>query len=81
MAASTVRQIQLNISSALDAAVRSEWIDSNPARLAMRPKQESSQPDPPSPAEAAKIVDRAFDLSPDWGTFVWLVMTTGMRRS
>ncbi len=80
MAASTVRQIHAIISGALSAAVRWDWLDSNPARLAQRPKQKPPEPDPPSPAEAAKLVDEAFRMDDDWGTLVWLVLTTGMRR-
>ncbi|WP_240325331.1 hypothetical protein [Amycolatopsis thermalba] len=34
----------------------------------------------PSPAEAARLVEKAFALHEDWGTLVWLVMTTGIRR-
>jgi integrase len=30
--------------------------------------------------EAAKLVDEAWKRDPDWGTFVWLAMTTGARR-
>lgn len=81
MAASTVRQIHSIISSALNAAVRWDWIDTNPAKVARRPKQPPPEPDPPSPADAARLVDRAFELGDDWGTLVWLVMTTGMRRA
>jgi integrase len=81
MAASTVRQIHSIISSALNAAVRWEWIDSNPAKVAQRPKQKPPEPDPPSAADAARLIDRAFELSEDWGTLVWLVMTTGIRRA
>jgi len=80
MAASTVRQIHSVISSALSAAVRWDWLESNPARAAQRPKQKPPEPDPPSPAEAARLVDEAFRMDEDWGTLVWLVMTTGLRR-
>jgi integrase len=80
MAASTVRQIHAVISGALSAAVRWDWIARNPARGAQRPKQLPPQPDPPTPAEAARLVDGAFAIDEDWGTLVWLVMTTGMRR-
>jgi integrase len=80
MAASTVRQIHAVISGALSAAVRWDWIATNPARGAQRPRQLPSQPDPPSPAEAAALVEGAFATDDDWGTLVWLVMTTGMRR-
>jgi integrase len=80
MAASTVRQIHSIISGALSAAVRWEWLDTNPARMAHRPRQKSPEPDPPSPADAARLVDEAFRMDDDWGTLVWLVMTTGLRR-
>jgi integrase len=80
LAASTVRQIHAVISGALSAAVRWEWLSTNPAKVAQRPKQTPPQPDPPSPAEAARLVDAAFEIDDDWGTLVWLVMTTGMRR-
>jgi integrase len=80
LAASTVRQIHAVISGALSAAVRWEWLSTNPAKVAQRPKQTPPQPDPPSPAEAARLIDAAFALDDDWGTLVWLIMTTGMRR-
>jgi hypothetical protein len=48
MAASTVRQIHSVISSALNAAVRWGWIESNPAKIAKRPRQQPPQPNPPS---------------------------------
>lgn len=80
MSASAVRQVHAVISGALNLAVRWEWLDSNPARFAVRPKQKPPQPDPPSAADAARLLDAAFELDDDWGTLVWLVMTTGVRR-
>ena len=80
MAASTVRQIHSIISGALSAAVRWDWISSNPSRVAQRPRAKAPEPDPPSPAEAARLLDAAFEMDEEWGTLVWLVMTTGMRR-
>ena len=80
MAASTVRQIHSIISGALSSAVRWEWLDANPARVAQRPRVKPPEPDPPSPADAARLIDEAFRTSEEWGTLVWLVMTTGMRR-
>jgi integrase len=77
---STIRQMHAIISGALDAAARWGWIDSNPARLARKPKQKRPEPDPPTPVEAARLSDAAFDMDDDWGTLVWLAMTTGMRR-
>ncbi len=80
MESSTVRQIHTVISSALSAAERWGWINSNPARVVKRPRQKPPQPNPPSPDEAAKLVEEAFRMGEEWGTLVWLAMTTGMRR-
>lgn len=80
LAASTVRQIHSVISGTLSAAEHWDWIISNPAKVARRPKAKPPEPDPPSPAEAARLVEAAFDMDEDWGTLVWLTMTTGMRR-
>ncbi|TWE22492.1 site-specific integrase [Prauserella muralis] len=80
MAQSSVRQVHSIISGVLGAATRWDWISSNPAKVAQRPRQVPPQPDPPSPAQAAKLVEKAFELDEAWGTLVWLVMTTGMRR-
>jgi len=44
MAASTVRQMHSIISGTLTAAVRWEWIDSNPARVAQRPRAKAAEP-------------------------------------
>ncbi|GAA1249369.1 hypothetical protein GCM10009676_39840 [Prauserella halophila] len=63
----------------LNAAVRWEWIDSSPAKVAQRPRQPAPRPDPPSPDEAAKLVEKAFELDEEWGTLVWLVMRGGVR--
>lgn len=80
MAASTVRQIHSIISGTLSAATRWDWISSNPARVAQRPKSKAPEPNPPSASEAARLLDAAFEMDEDWGTLVWLVMTTGIRR-
>jgi integrase len=80
MAASTVRQVHSIISGTMNAAVRWDWASTNPTKAAQRPRQKPPQPDPPSPAMAAKLVEAAFEMDDDWGTLVWLVMTTGIRR-
>jgi integrase len=79
MAASTVRQIHSIISATLSAAVRWEWISSNPAHSRSVPGRRHPSPNPPSAADAARLLDAAFGLD-DWGALVCLVMTTGMRR-
>ena len=52
----------------------------NPAQQADKPPLPHPDPKPPSPEEAARLVERAFSQDPDWGAFVWVQMTTGMRR-
>jgi hypothetical protein len=59
MAASSIRQVHWIISAAMAAAVRWEWIRSNPADTARKPKQRPPQPEPPSVAEAARIIAAA----------------------
>jgi integrase len=81
MAASSIRQVHWILSAALAAAVRWEWIRTNPADNAKKPKQRAPQPEPPSPTEAARIVAAAWEQDDDWGALVWLVMVTGMRRA
>jgi integrase len=68
LAASTVRQIHSVISGTLSLSERWGWINSNLARVARRPKAKAPEPDPPSPAEAARLVDEAFRKDEDWGT-------------
>jgi integrase len=80
MAASSIRQVHWIISAALAAAVRWEWIRSNPAETAKKPKQRPPQPEPPTVADAARLIAAAWDEDDAWGTLVWVVMVTGMRR-
>jgi integrase len=80
MAASSIRQVHWIISAVLAAAVRWEWIRSNPADNAKKPRQRAPQPEPPSASEAARIIAAAWEQDDDWGALVWLVMVTGMRR-
>jgi len=81
LAQATLRQVHNTVSGALSASVRWEWIKSNPAAVARKPRQPHPDPDPPSPEEAARIVAAAWEYDEDWGAFVWLVMVTGMRRA
>lgn len=80
MAASTIRQIHFIISGTLDAAVRWEWIPTNPAATTKKPRPPRPQPRPPTPEQAARILAAAWEQDDDWGTLVWLLMITGARR-
>lgn len=81
MSASAIRQVHWILSAAFAAAVRWEWIRTNPAEVAKKPKQRAPQPKPPTADEAARIIEAAWAQDDEWGTLVWLVMVTGMRRA
>ena len=77
----TIRRIHFTVRGVLSAAERWGWITSNPAVLARKPRVPTPQPDPPTVAQASRIIDAAWAEDDDWGTLVWLVMVTGMRRA
>jgi integrase len=80
LADSTIRQIHWVVSGAMDSAVRWGWISVNPCDHAKKPAVPKPNPQPPSAAEAAAIINAAWEWDPEWGAFVWLAMTTGARR-
>ncbi|WP_203927987.1 tyrosine-type recombinase/integrase [Virgisporangium ochraceum] len=77
----SIRQIHWILSGAFARAVRWRWIGVNPADQADKPGMPAPNPHPPTSTEAAQLVTAAWELDPDWGTFVWTAMTTGARRS
>jgi integrase len=77
----TISKLHFVIRGALSAAVRWDWISSNPAIVAKKPRQPVPQPEPPTPEQAGKIVTASWEQDSDWGTLVWLVMVTGVRRA
>ena len=81
LSAATIRRLHFAISATLLAAVRWDWIRSNPATVARKPRQPAPQPNPPTVEQAGRIVGAAWELDDSWGTLVWLVMVTGMRRA
>lgn len=76
----TISKIHFVLSGVFSAAVRWEWISSNPAEVARKPRQPAPSPKPPTAEQAARIVEAAWHQDEAWGTLVWLVMVTGMRR-
>lgn len=80
LSASTIAKIHFVLSGVFSAAVRWDWISSNPADVARKPRQPAPSPKPPNAEQAARIVEAAWEQDPAWGTLVWLVMVTGMRR-
>ncbi len=81
LSAATIRRIHFAVSATMTAAVRWDWIKSNPATIAKKPRQPTPRPHPPTVEEAGRIVAAAWEQDEDWGTLVWLVMVTGMRRA
>jgi len=81
LSAATIRRIHFAVRGALTAAERWGWITRNPAEVARKPRQPASEPDPPTVEQAARIVEAAWAEDDDWGTLVWLVMVTGIRRA
>lgn len=79
LSASTIRQIHFILSGAFKRAVRWRWVGTSPVSQAEPPAAPKPNPRPPSAEEAARIVSEAW-REPDWGTMVWLAMTTGARR-
>jgi integrase len=79
LATSSIRQVRWWLSGALKRAVRWHWIVNKPLSQAEPPKAAKPDHHPPTPEQAAAIINEAFkDLS--WGMLVWLAMTTGARR-
>ncbi|MGH3431698.1 MAG: tyrosine-type recombinase/integrase [Thermocrispum sp.] len=80
LSSSSIRQIHWIVSGSLARAVRWRWIAVNPADQADPPALPHPDPQPPSTEQAATLVEEAWRSDADWGTFVWLAMTTGARR-
>ena len=55
---------------------------SNPARVAQRPEGQGTRPLDLALGRTRRprLLAAAFEMDDDWGTLVWLVMTTGLRR-
>lgn len=79
LSSTTMRHIHFILRAAYEKGVRWRWVATNPVLFVDAPLKRAPDPQPPSPEEAARIVEEAFS-DPDWGTLVWLTMTTGARR-
>lgn len=79
LADATIRQIHFLLSGAYNRAIKWRWVSRNPISQAEPPTSPSPDPDPPRAAEAAQLLQEAWK-DPDWGTVVWVAMTSGARR-
>jgi integrase len=79
LGATTIRHMHFILSGAYKRAVRWKWVTVSPVGQAEPPTAPVPNPHPPSPQEAARILTEAWK-DPDWGTLIWLSMTTGARR-
>jgi integrase len=79
-AAATVRQVHSILRRALDQAVRWGWITRNPASLASPPRLTPREVRPPRPDQVAALLNAAWARDADFGTLLWLGVTTGARR-
>jgi integrase len=79
LAPTTIRHIHFILSGAYKRAVRWGWVSENPTAKAEPPAAPKPNPQPPTAGQAARIVTESW-RDPDWGTLVWMAMTTGVRR-
>jgi len=79
-AASSVRSIHAILSGACSAAARWGWISFNPMPSVRPPAKPRPQPKPPTSAQMARIVEAAWEASPEWGLYLWLSAMLGARR-
>ncbi|WP_338672198.1 tyrosine-type recombinase/integrase [Streptomyces sp. SCSIO 30461] len=80
LAANTVRKIHFILRPALERGLRWGYVTTNVAALAEPPSQPQPNPDPPTPEEAALVLNTAWQRDLDWGTFLFMTMVTGSRR-
>jgi integrase len=79
LSTSTTRKVHYIIRAALGRAVRWGQLGVNRAELVDPPAPAATEPDPPSPEEAAALLNDAWQ-DPEWGLMLWLTMLSGARR-
>jgi integrase len=79
LSSSSIRATHWILSAAFARAVRWRWLGRNPIEGTEPPAPVRSNPSPPSPVEAARLLNASWE-DPEWGAFVWTAMTTGARR-
>ena len=68
------------ISAALTLAKRYKWVDGNVAEDATMPSVGRPQPDPPTPHQAARLLNLVWEEDEEFGLYLWTSFTTGGRR-
>lgn len=79
LSSSTTRKIHYIIRGALERAVRWQHLGVNKAAMATAPSPRPAEPDPPSAAEAVRLLNESWS-DPEWCLLLWLTMVTGSRR-
>jgi hypothetical protein len=67
MSPATILRIHSIISSALDLAVRYDWIDRNVAKNANPPHPRKREPNPPTPDQAARLLNLVWAEDEEFG--------------
>jgi integrase len=78
-ASSRVKVLSI-ISAALALAKRYKWVDSNVAEDVTMPNVGRREPDPPTPGQAARLLNLVWAQDEEFGLYLWAVFTTGARR-
>jgi integrase len=68
------------ISAALALAKRYKWVDSNVAGDVTMPHVGRREPDPPTPRQAARLLNLVWTEDEQFGLYLWAAFTTGARR-
>jgi integrase len=75
-----LRKLHYILKAAFDRAVRWDYLSESPMDLVPAPPEDDPEPDPPTNAEAARLLNDAWQRDLAWGTLLFLVMVTGLRR-
>jgi len=80
LAPSSIVRVHAIISAAMNLAVRYEWIERNPAERVTLPRVRKREPNPPSPEDAARLLNHVWERDEEFGLYLWAAMTMGARR-
>ncbi|MEW2507080.1 tyrosine-type recombinase/integrase [Amycolatopsis sp. NPDC047767] len=76
----SIRKIHFFLSAAFETVRRWTWVSMNPIDLARPPAAPQPDPQPPTPEEAALLLNAAWQ-DVFFGTLVWVAFTTSPRRA